>query len=222
MKVLTVSVHPDDETLGCGGTLLRHRDSGDELHWLLVTETFEPQWSAATIEKKAIEVEAVAEAYNMKTLTKLGMPTVKLNTVPDGELLGAVAETAGRIRPDIVYVVHGGDITRDHQIVSDAVLTVIKGKWLQKWGIRRVLSFETLSSTDAIPPYPHRAFTPNVFHDISNYLDRKIAIFEHYETERQKEPFPRAPSAIRALARYRGASVGVEYAEAFMLLREVN
>jgi hypothetical protein len=101
-------------------------------------------------------------------------------------------------------------------------MSVLKPFHLNKLGVRRVLSYETLSSTDAMPPLMARSFVPNVFCDITPYIERKLEIMSLYPTEVQPYPLPRALESIRALARLRGSTVGVEYAESFMLLREVS
>lgn len=110
----------------------------------------------------------------------------------------------------------------DHAIVFTATMSVLKTFYMRKWGVRRVLSYETLSSTEAAPPLSHKLFVPNVYRDITPYIEQKVEIMGLYESETHSDPWPRGPSAILALARYRGASIGVDYAEAFMLIREVD
>lgn len=222
MKVLAIAPHPDDETLGCGGTLLRHRAQGDELHWIVVTQAHAPQWPEKLIAAKAKEVERVAEAYGMATVRRLGLPTTRLDVTPQAELIGKLREGIEAVRPDTVYTVHAGDVHTDHHAAFSATLSVLKTFNMRTHGVRRVLSCETLSSTEAAPQDPMRAFVPNIYRDISPYLERKLEIMAMYGSEAQAEPMPRSPSAIRALARYRGASMGVEYAEAFMLVREAD
>lgn len=221
MKILAIAPHPDDETLGCGGALLRHRAEGDEIHWVVVTSTYAPQWSAEHIEKKAEEVSLVAEAYNMTSVQKLDLPTIRLDEIPLSDLIDGLRVAIEKVKPDVVYLMHDGDVHTDHHVVFTASLSVMKTFYMRKIGVKRILSYETLSSTEAAPPQFHRIFLPNVYIDISPYLDCKIDLMGMYKTEVQPDPFPRGPSAIRALARYRGASIGVEYAEAFMLIREV-
>jgi LmbE family N-acetylglucosaminyl deacetylase len=221
MNVLIVSVHPDDETLGCGGTILRHVAAGDQIHWVIITQVYEPQWPAEVFERKAQEVQAVAKAYSMKSVHKLGMPTVKMDQVPLGDVIGGLRKVIAEVRPGVVYLPHHGDVHTDHHVGFLGTLSVLKAFYMGALGVERVLSYETLSSTEAAPPLPYRAFIPNVYRDITPYIDSKLAAMDLYASESQPDPMPRGPSAIRALARYRGASVGLEYAEAFMLLREV-
>lgn len=220
MQVLVISAHPDDETLGCGGTLLKHSARGDALFWLIATQTDEPQWSAKMIERKAAEVEQVAEAYGMEQYFRLGFPTVRLDTVPQADLIGRIRDMISEVKPEIIYLVHDGDVHTDHHAVFTATMSVLKPFYMVRLGVRRVLCYEILSSTEAAPPQLDRAFMPNVFSDITPYIERKIEIMALYETQSQPDPLPRGPSAIRALARYRGATIGVEYAEAFTLIRE--
>ena len=221
MRALVISAHPDDETLGCGGTLLRHRDDGVSLSWLIATRAHEPEWSGEIIERKTAEVECVAEALGVEQRIQLEFPSGRLDTLPLGDLIDGIRSAVTENRPELVYLVHGGDVHTDHQAVFAAAMSVLKPIHMAKLGVRRILCYETLSSTDAAPPLGYLNFAPNVFGDVTSYLDQKINIMSIYETEKHQDPLPRGPSAIRALARYRGASIGVEYAEAFVLMREL-
>jgi LmbE family N-acetylglucosaminyl deacetylase len=221
MDVLAIVAHPDDETLGCGGTLLRHAQRGDRVSWLIATVCHEPQWSAPLIERKAQEVQAVAEAYGVRHLYKLGLPNAQLDTVPFGKLMDGIAGAVAEVRPEVVYVVHAGDVHTDHQLVHSATLCVLKPFHMRRLGVRRILSWETLSSTDAAPPRLERAFVPNVFHDVSEQIERKLQVMDLYQSEVQQGSMPRSVEALRALARVRGAAIDVPYAEAFMLVREI-
>lgn len=220
MNVLAVSAHPDDETLGCGGTLLKHRAAGDSIYWVIATVCHEPQWSAELIERKADEVDRVAAAYGAERM-KLGFPNAKLDTIGIRELMKPIEAVVDDIRPEVVYVLHGGDIHTDHYALFTAVMSVLKPFYMMRRGVRRVLGYETLSSTDAAPAGVARTFLPNVFSDITPYLDRKVEIMGLYESEIHPDPMPRSPSAIRALARVRGATISAEYAEAFTMIREL-
>jgi LmbE family N-acetylglucosaminyl deacetylase len=222
MRVLIVSAHPDDETLGCGGTILKHVAAGDEVVWAIVTQAHEPQWARSVIDAKAAEVEMVASAYGIASHARLGLPSSRLDVTPRAELIEVLATFIREARAELVYVVHPGDVHGDHADVFDATMSVLKAFRMGTLGVRRVLAFETLSSTDAAPQPSERAFVPTVYSDISGYLERKLEIMALYVTEEQADPLPRGPTAIRALARLRGATVGVEYAEAFQLVRELG
>ena len=221
MRVLAITAHPDDETLGCGGTLLKHKAAGDSLFWLIATEAHSPYWSSETIERKSDEVAGVAEAYAMERCFKFGLPAGQLDTVPIADLMERVRQVIAEISPDTVYLVHSGDVHTDHQAMFTAAMSVLKPFHMGALGVRRVNCYETISSTDAAPSQVNSAFTPNYFVDITPYIDGKIDMLGIYQTEKQSDPMPRGPSAVRALARFRGATIGVEYAEAFMLIREL-
>ena len=196
MKVLAIAAHPDDETLGCGGTLLKHKAAGDNIFWLIATEAYSPKWPQEVILEKSNEVSDIAEAYGMENYFKFS--------------------------PDTVYLVHHRDVHTDHQILFTAAMSVLKPIHMATHGVKRVVSFETLSSTEAAVSGTNSTFSPNIFGDITPYMERKIDILEMYKSESQHDPLPRGPSALRALARVRGATIGVEYAEAFMLVRELT
>lgn len=222
MNILVISCHPDDETLGCGGTILRHVAAGDTVHWGIVTAATEPQWPAAVIAEKAAEVTRVAEAYGMASVTKLGLPTIALERLPLSTVIDGIRRVVEQAKPEIVYLVHEGDVHSDHGVVFTATTAVCKAFYMRSLGIRRILSYETLSSTEAAAPHHCRAFVPNVTVEITPFMDRKIEIMKLYRSEIQAEPLPRSPSAMRALGRYRGAAIAVEYAEAFVLIRDVQ
>jgi LmbE family N-acetylglucosaminyl deacetylase len=217
-----ICAHPDDETLGCGGTMLRHVARGDTVHWAIATQAHEPKWDRDVIERKGLEIADVSAAYGLAGHTRFGFPSTQLDVLGRSDLISAIADLAAEVCPEIVYVVHPGDIHGDHAAVFESTVVALKSFRTQASGVRRILAFETLSSTDAAPPIPGRAFVPSVFHDIGEWLERKIELMALYASETQDEPLPRSPSTIRALARLRGATVGVEYAEAFWLVRELD
>ncbi len=221
MNVLVISAHPDDETLGCGGAILKHVAAGDSVSWLIATQVYEPQWAREVAERKASEVEQVAKSYGMRGVHKLGFPTVRLDTIPQIELMEKIRPVIDEVKPDWVYCVHHGDIHTDHFALYNAAMSLVKPFYTGRSGVKKVLCYEILSSTEAAPPQMNRAFIPNSFCDISAHLDCKLEIMAMFESEVQRDPLPRGPSAIRALARFRGATIGVEYAEAFMIVREI-
>jgi LmbE family N-acetylglucosaminyl deacetylase len=222
MRILVICAHPDEETLGVGGTLLKHRGRGDELFWAIVTRAHSPKWSRDVIEEKDAEIERVAQAYGMKDYFPLGFPAARLDTVPADEVITEINAVIEKARPEVLYVVNGGDIHTDHHAVFRAAMSAAKPFRLKNLGVKRVLSFESLSSTEASPRGIAPGFSPTVFIDISEYIDQKIDIMRYYKTESQEDPLPRGPEAIRALARFRGATIGVDYAEAFMLFYDIE
>ena len=220
-NVLVVAPHPDDETLGCGGTLLKHKEANDRIHWLIVTGmTDQTVFSPDRIKSRQNEIKKVADRYGFSEVISLDLPTTKLDTIPMSDIVSLIGDSFQRIRPEIVYLPYRGDVHTDHKVVFDA--TVACTKWFRYPYVKRVLVYETLSETDfGLTPYTG-SFRPNVFINIEKYLDRKIEIMKIFATEMGQFPFPRSEEAIRALAHVRGAASGCKAAEAFMLLREVQ
>ena len=218
-SVIVVSPHPDDETLGCGGTMLRHFDQGDSVYWLIITQMSEELgFSKEKVERRRHEIEDVAAEYGLEQTIHLGFPATRLDDQPMGDLVEAVGEAVVDVEPEIVYAPYRSDIHTDHAVVFDAVASC--SKWFRYPSIQRVLAYETLSETDFSIDPDTDGFRPDVFCNVTGYIDEKIEIMRIYESEMGTHPFPRSEASIRALATLRGASAGFEAAEAFMLLRE--
>jgi len=219
-NIMVIATHPDDETLGCGGTLLKLARHGATIHWVLVTAAHKPDYSDEQIATQAEQVENVRQAYSFESLTWLKYPTSRLDTIPFDSLIVALQKCLAQVRPEWVFIPNRSDVHSDHRVVSQALSAVLKPIYMHSLGVNRVLSCEIISETEAAPSLPEFAFLPTVFVDISETFERKMEIMRLYKTEIQPEPLPRSPSAIRAQARFRGATIGVEYSEAFMLIRE--
>ncbi len=221
MRVAVIAAHPDDETLGCGATLLRHRRDGDEVHWVVATSRQGPRWSPDAIALRRRQIAEVSCAAGFASVTELGHQDGSLDTVAMSELVAEVDAALTAIRPEVVYVVHGGDAHTDHSTVHRATMSALKPFRMQGVGVRRILAYETLSSTEASTPGDRSPFVPTVFTDVTGLLEAKLSLLRRYDSELHDDLLPRSPSAVSALARLRGATVGVLHAEAFMMLREI-
>jgi LmbE family N-acetylglucosaminyl deacetylase len=218
--VLVVAAHPDDETLGCGGMLLRHGTAGDRVHWMIATElTAEIGGTPDRITTREQEIAAVAKHFAFAGVHRLDFPAARLDTVPRAELVGALAKVIGTVKPDTVYVPFRGDIHSDHAVVADACVAGTKS--FRQPSVRCVRAYETLSETEFQISPGAPVFLPNFFADIAPYLDGKVAAMRIYKSEIAAFPFPRSEEAIRALARWRGSTARCVAAEAFMTLREI-
>jgi LmbE family N-acetylglucosaminyl deacetylase len=219
--VLVVAPHPDDETLGCGGALLRHRALGDSVSWLIVTGMKkELGFTPERISARCKEIESVKTAYGFSNLYNLNFPTSRLDTLPTAEVVSSIARIFETVKPSIVYSPFAGDVHTDHKLVSAAVLSCTK--WFRFPSVLRVLAYETLSETEFGFNGADGSFIPNVFVDITAQLDRKIEVMQIYASELNKHPFPRSEENVRALALLRGASAGCTAAEAFVLIKEIS
>lgn len=224
-KVLVFAAHPDDEVLGCGGTMIRHSKDGDEVRVVIVAQGATSRYS--TIQKESLKKE---HSKLIKAATKaakiLGVSEVKHLNHPDNELdtvsrLKIVKEIEIEIeefKPTIVYVHHAGDVNIDHRRIHEAVVTACRP--MVNMSVKRLLSYEVASSTEWQTQGSAPPFIPNYFVDISEYLESKLKALGAYESEMREWPHPRSMRGIVHLNHWRGSIVGVEAAEGFMLLRE--
>ena len=218
-KILVISVHPDDETLGCGGTLLKHKGNGDEINWLILTKANDKFISTPNIEQiQADFVKEVSIKYGFKDTFHLPFLEIELDKYPLGEIIREISNYINQIQPSVIYFNHYNDVHSDHRIAFDAIYSCTKS--FRYPFITKILMYETLSETEFAPAMQSTSFIPNVYVDITPYMDKKLQIMSIYESEVMKEPYPRSLSSIEALARVRGSRCGVKYAEAFMLLYE--
>ena len=220
-KVLFVAVHADDETLGCGGTILKHKVQGDEIYWLLMTGPTEDhplKIRQEIVDQRKKTVKQVFEAYGFDGLHYLGLPTQLLHALDLREIIKKVDEVIKKVQPNIIYMMNSTDVHSDHRVAFDAVYACTKS--FRRPFIEQILMFEALSETEFARSTPATSFCPNVYVDITDYIDRKMEIMQMYPTEVMSEPYPRSLSSIKALARVRGSRAGVMYAEAFQLLYE--
>jgi len=218
MRILTIAPHPDDESLGCGGTLLRRKAEGAELGWLIVTGISEQAgWSSERVQQRDAEIAKVTELIGFDRVYNLGLPTTQLDKLPMSDLVDQFGSVFRAFQPEEVLVPHRADVHTDHRLVFDAVAAC--SKWFRYPSVRRILAYETVSETE-FGLDANCAFYPNYYVDISNFLERKLKVVSVYESELGIFPFPRSVETIRALAALRGASSGFVAAEAFQLLRE--
>ncbi len=216
-KILIFAVHPDDETLGCGGTLLKHKQAGNQVYWIILTKANQKITNIQDIEQVQVKyIETVARRYNFDGYHQFDFLTTELDKYPTGEIIRQISIEINKIRPDYIYLNHNSDVHSDHKIAFDAVYSCTKN--FRYPHINRIYLYETLSETEFAPALGNNLFVPNVFSDITLYLDEKIKIMQLFTTEQMNEPYPRAISSIEALARYRGSRIGVKYAEAFQLI----
>ena len=220
-NVLVVAAHPDDETLGCGGTLQWHKDRGDKVYWLIITKARpEEGFKTKKIEQRKFEIDAVSAAYGFEDVICLDYPSICLDQVKTCELIANISQKFYQIQPQEIYIPFKEDVHSDHRILFQAVFSCTKS--FRYPFIERILMMETLSETEFSPALPSCSFTPNVFVDISKYIENKIAIMKLYSGESGAHPFPRSAESIKALATIRGATSNCLYAESFMLLKEIN
>lgn len=218
-KTLIIAPHPDDEVLGCGGTMARLADSGQEVHVAIVTKGYEPAFSSESVEQVRAEL---VEAHKILGVTQchfLDLPAAALDTLAGAELNAAIGGLVSKVAPQTLFLPFLGDIHRDHQLIFTAGLVAARPRGPDV--PRRIYAYETLSETNWAAPGVTEMFAPNVFIDVSETIQRKLRAFGCFES--QVKPFPdeRSLKTIEALSMVRGSTVYLPSAEAFMLLREI-
>ena len=220
-NIVVISAHPDDEILGVGGTLLKHKKNGDKIYWLITTNIFENQgFSKQRISSRQKEIKKISEALSVEKVFMLNYPTMSLSTSTLIEMVPKISKIFIEIEPEIVYCLNRSDAHSDHRITFDAVMACTKS--FRYPFIKQVLMYECISETEFAPQLPEKMFIPNYFVDISSFLEEKKNLMKIYASELGDHPFPRSLKNIEALASFRGASVGVEYAEAFQLIKYID
>jgi LmbE family N-acetylglucosaminyl deacetylase len=226
-SILVVAAHPDDEVLGCGGTIARHADQGDLVRVLIVAEGATSRQGQRDRDQAADKLTNLAQAAQ-KASTILGAVDLELMDLPDNrldsldrlDLIKQIETRIARHQPQVVYVHHAGDVNIDHRRLHEAVVTACRP--IPGQTVERLLSFEVASSTEWQPPGSAQVFHPNWFVDISTQWERKCLALEAYASEMRPWPHARSIESLEHLARWRGAQVGVNAAEAFYLLRQIT
>jgi N-acetylglucosamine malate deacetylase 1 len=221
MRTLVVAPHPDDELLGCGGTLLRRVSEGGSVGWLLMTAiTEEVGWPRETIEKRIAEIEQVRQGLGIHPthFYGLGFPATQLDQFPLATLVSRISDVFKDFQPQEVLLPYPGDVHSDHRITFDAASACTK--WFRYPSVRRVLAYETPSETDFGIDPTKPEFKPNVFIDISNFFEQKLELIQIYRSEMGTFPHPRSEQLLTALGQMRGAQAGFSAAESFVLLRD--
>ena len=221
---LVVAAHPDDEVLGCGATIARLSHEGWKVHVLIVAEGATSRAEKRDIDANSGELSALAKCAEEANKI-LGTTSVNLLSLPDNrmdsidllDIVKIVEEYVLKYKPSLIFTHHAGDVNIDHKILHDAVIAACRPQ--PNYSVKELLFFEVPSSTEWRPASSGIYFTPNYFYDVSEYISKKMAALSAYNPEMRSFPHPRSVDAVNHLARWRGASVGCEAAEAFMLGR---
>jgi LmbE family N-acetylglucosaminyl deacetylase len=225
MKILVIAAHPDDEVLGCGGTIARLAQEGQQIYIAILGEGItsrykQPEQAAlASVQTLHSNSQRVAELLGAKDLFMYNLPDNRFDTVPLLDIAKNIEELIEQLKPEIIYTQHGGDLNIDHELIYRATLTATRPMIGQS--VKTVYAYEVASSTEWAFQKFSPIFQPNVFVDISNTLDIKIQAMQLYESEVRSFPHPRSAEALRAIANRWGSVIGRESAEAFELVRNI-
>ena len=216
MNVLVFAPHNDDEVLGVGGTIAKHVDNGDSVYVCEVTVWKENQVEANRIKNEAIMAHKV---LGVKDSIFLDLPVVGLKETPTVEKNEAFRKVVNDLNPEIVYLPHVGDMHIDHYETALAAMTALRP--ISNPNLNAIYVYETLSETEWNIPNIANAFKANVYSDITNYIDIKLEAMKCYKSQLCDFPHPRSLQAIKAQSMLRGSTVGVNFAEAFYLVRYI-
>ena len=218
-KILIIAPHADDEILGCGGTIARLCKEGKEVYILIMTngsigapELFSAEFMVS-LRKEAI---AAHKLLGVKETFFAEFPAPALNAFPECKLSTEISKVISNLSPDTVFIPHPGDMHQDHKAVYRSALVSMRPQSVHK--VRQILIYETLSETNW-GPMNEKPFVPNCFIDVSEHFDKKIESFTCFKSQLKQFPHTRSLEAIEALAKYRGATIGVARAEAFFVER---
>jgi N-acetylglucosamine malate deacetylase 1 len=222
--VLVIAAHPDDEVLGCAGTLVRHTRSGDQVHIAFLTDGVssrgrEQTGRAAEILRRRASASEAARIIGANPPHFLDFPDQRLDSVPLIEIVQSIERLAAPLQPEMIYTHSVDDLNIDHRLACAAVLTAFRPTPDQS--VSAIYGFEILSSTEWNFGTSNVGFRPARYVCISDALKLKLSALEAYDEEVRQFPHPRSYDAVRALAALRGSTVGVQAAEAFSVLREV-
>ena len=216
MKVLVIAPHMDDEVLGAGGTIARHVADDDEVYVCFVTNrAYDHKYDAELIQFEKECALKAKDVLGYKEAEFLGLKDERLDACLQDIIIPLEAYTR-KIKPETIYVCHGGDNNQDHCAVFNAAMVVVR---TYAASAHSVLCYEIASSTEQAPPFQERAFLPNAYVNIDKYLAKKLAALACYSTETKEFPHPRSVKSLEALALKRGYESNFEAAEAFVIVR---
>ncbi len=219
-RVLVIAPHPDDEVLGVGGTILKLAGQGAQIYVLIATTATPPRFDPEVLSTGRREAAAAHRVLGVANTRYLPFPAAELDSVGHADVNAALVEVFVDVRPDVVFVPFNGDLHLDHQRIF--LSSLVAARPGTAWTPRSIYAYETLSETNWNAPHVTPSFLPNVFVDISEHLDTKLAALGEYASQLKAPPHERSLEALRALATLRGATVSCAAAEAFVLIREIR
>lgn len=216
--ILIVAAHSDDEVLGCGGTIARHVNEGNTVHAVFMTNGVSSRLSSVPSDelRRINSMQTAKKILGIKSVKCLKYPDNRMDIIPFLEIVQSLEKEIEKIKPQIIYTHFAEDLNIDHKITHNAVITAARPSPDQS--VKEIYGFEVLSSTEWSASRNY-CFIPQVFNNISIYLEKKIEAINAYRHELRDKPHSRSIEHIEVLARHRGYTVGFDAAEAFIVYR---
>lgn len=225
-KILVIAAHPDDEVLGCGATISKHANDGDEVHVAILAEGVtsrddrrDPKGRKSELSELSTAAHSAGKILGVKSLALHDFPDNRMDSLDRLDIIKVVEQLINKYQPQVVYTHHAGDVNVDHEIIHKAVVTACRPMPSQP--VKTLLFFEVPSSTEWQTSGSATPFLPNWFVDVSSTIDAKLQALEAYMSEMRPWPHVRSMEAVTHLARWRGATIGSAAAEAFVLGRNL-
>ena len=219
-NILVIAAHPDDEILGCGGTISKHIDNEDTVNVLIMAdgESSRTTYSESLVQIRNEQAKKASKVLGCSPYIINNFPDNRMDSIDLIDIVKSIEGVVFDLKPEIIYTHYVNDLNIDHQIVSKAVQTVCRPQ--PGFFVKQILQWETPSSTEWAESSENR-FQPNWYVDISSYLEKKMEALNCYDSEMRPWPHSRSYEAVKYLAHWRGASVGVQAAECFKLVRNL-
>lgn len=219
-RFLVIAPHPDDEILGCGGTMRKLVDQGLDVYTLIVTKGSPKYYSEERIEMGRGQARDAHKIIGLKDSFFMDFHAPELEIQSRAEISNAIVKLIKELEVDTIMIPHRGDIHHDHFVVFNSAL--VAARPVGEYSVKNIYAYETLSETEWAPPFGDDAFIPTHFENIEGYIDVKTEAMNAYKGQVRIFPNPRSVEAIKALSMFRGATVGVKNAEAFMTIRTIE
>lgn len=220
MNILIIAPHADDEILGCGGIMAKYIAEGHQVKVLIMTKAIASLFPEALMSQIRNEARNSHRYLGVSETIFCDFPAPMLDQTASYKMSMEIAKLITKFKPERVYIPHRGDIHKDHKMVFEAALVAMRP--INNCPVKEIYAYETLSETEWAAPFGDDAFIPNVFTDISEYIEAKKDAMKCFESQLKDFPHSRSLEVIEALAKYRGATIGKPAAEAFMLIRKIN
>jgi LmbE family N-acetylglucosaminyl deacetylase len=221
-KILVVAPHADDEIIGCGGTIAKAISQGDEVYIVIVTNANvgAPElFNEEAIQNVRAEALEAHKYLGVKETFFLDFPAPALNAFPEYKISVELSKIINKVKPNILYLPHPGDLHQDHKATYRASLVAARPQG--NYCVEEIYCYETLSETEWAP-YQEKAFIPNVFNDVTDFFEYKLKAMQFFKSQLKEFPHTRSTETFEALAKFRGATVGVKRAESFIVERIIK